>query len=274
MTPTTSTTTTTTTTTSTTIQLNDDQDDDDNSNNTDDLDSIDLDVPNSDNKVNNNIDGHSDVVNSEEERRHIDSDDHDEEDDEDDDELIDQKADIFISSLQISTPALYDNYGFMVEPDLIQTHLIYKDKVLLHEKQRKIAWMAYIETNPGSFQTLSLNLPPMSSVNTTYRLACAPKPLKAMIRKGVPAEFRSTVWMRCSGAYLRLKRNPDEYYNILEAYRGKTSVATKQIALDIDRTFPDHQYLNTKEHLDQLTNVLTAYSWRNRSYPIWTTFID
>ncbi|GAM18618.1 hypothetical protein SAMD00019534_017930 [Acytostelium subglobosum LB1] len=103
----------------------------------------------------------------------------------------------------------------------------------------------------------------MASINTTYRLKSPPEPLKEMIRRGVPAEFRSTVWMRCSGAYLRLASNPDEYYTILKVYNGKSSVATKQIKMDIRRTFPEHKYLNSPKYMEQLSNVLTAYSWRN-----------
>ncbi|EFA78750.1 hypothetical protein PPL_08211 [Heterostelium album PN500] len=186
--------------------------------------------------------------------------------DEEEMRTMDEKVDEFVS-LIIHEPhtglIIYDNYGFLVEQDMVQIHLIYKDKFVRQEKQRKQQWLDFIEANPGAFHLLSLSQSPMASATTTYRRSEPPKPLKDMIRRGVPTDFRSSVWLRCSGAYLRLAANPDEYYNILKVYHGKQSVATKQIAMDIDRTFPDHKYLNTQEHMETLSRVLTAYSWRN-----------
>eukprot|EP01133_Synstelium_polycarpum_P003621 gene3621-4149_t len=176
-----------------------------------------------------------------------------------------QVEDEFVS-LNIHEPhtgmIMYDNYGFLVDQDLIQAHIIYKDKYYKQERTRQSLWINYIEMNPTAFQQLTPVAPAQSS-SISHKHRSPPKPFKEMIRKGVPSEFRPIVWMRCSGAYTRLANNPDEYYNILKAYQGKKSIATKQIAMDIDRTFPDHKTLNTKEHMDKLSNVLTAYSWRN-----------
>lgn len=46
---------------------------------------------------------------------------------------------------------------------------------------------------------------------------------------------------------------------------GKTSVATKQIELDLMRTFPTHRdYSNPdSEHIQRLRRVLVAYSWHH-----------
>ncbi|EGG18758.1 hypothetical protein DFA_02497 [Cavenderia fasciculata] len=229
---------------------------------------------------------------------------------EEEEEELEQKED-FIIQVNFNEPhtglILYDNYGFLIDQELVQTHIIFKDKFSLLESQRKGLWLEHIESSPTAFQDLSLptnnnnnnnnqnnnqynnnininttnNNNNNNEINQTYttsssnnhtfisllyqsqRLKESPSPFKHMIRKGVPSDFRAIVWLRCSGGYSRLSKYPDEYYNILEQYKDKTSIATKQIAMDIDRTFPDHKYLNTQEHMEKLSNVLVAYSWRN-----------
>ncbi|KAF2074940.1 hypothetical protein CYY_003773 [Polysphondylium violaceum] len=168
---------------------------------------------------------------------------------------------------------MYDNYGFLVDQDQIQLHIIYKDKFQKEDIIRKNHWIAFLEKNPSALQLLGHPGSPMSNntvkpgdigepSNKTYRQNI-PKNFKDLMRKGIPSEYRSVIWLRSSGALARLSENPDEYYNILEKYKGKKSIATKQIQMDVDRTFPDHKFLNTKEKMESLTNVLVAYSWRN-----------
>eukprot|EP01132_Coremiostelium_polycephalum_P005921 gene5921-7371_t len=199
----------------------------------------------------------------------------DKDDKDDDNENNNKKEDEFVvinnNEFIDNGLIMYDSYGFLVDQDQIQKYIIYKDRFLREDNERKNMWVSYFERHPNSLQSLSV--PPVikshpivstfeQQQSRQYRQP-TPKVFKEMIRKGIHPEFRSIIWLRCSGAYTRLSENPDEYYNILKQYKDKKSIATKQILMDVDRTFPDHKFLNSPENMERLTNVLTAYSWRN-----------
>ncbi|KYQ91725.1 hypothetical protein DLAC_07507 [Tieghemostelium lacteum] len=197
---------------------------------------------------------------------------------------------VIINSEIHSGLVIYDNYGFLIEQEQIQLFLIYKDKIVKNDQVKKDNWINFFEKNPQALQSLFMPTPqPANSSNSSPIMAInnqvqqhthhyinennnvkiyrqrTPKIFKELIRSGIPTDYRSMIWLRTSGAFTRLLEAPDEYYGILEKYKDKESVATKQIAMDVERTFPDHKYLNTKEKMDGLSNVLIAYSWRNPS---------
>eukprot|EP00050_Salpingoeca_kvevrii_P002203 m.188605 g.188605 ORF g.188605 m.188605 type:complete len:286 (-) comp10558_c0_seq3:1648-2505(-) len=71
--------------------------------------------------------------------------------------------------------------------------------------------------------------------------------------------IRSMTWdvMRFKG--------PNYYSGLLQYKQGKESVATKQIELDLMRTFPTHRDFSSLDSpmISQLRNVLVAFSWHN-----------
>ncbi|XP_014254338.1 growth hormone-regulated TBC protein 1-like [Cimex lectularius] len=87
--------------------------------------------------------------------------------------------------------------------------------------------------------------------------------LKADIRKGIPIEFRETVWMIVSGAYDEREACGSNYYvELLESFHNPTVAET--IKTDLPRTFPDNIFFNvTNEHQQQLYRVLIAYGQHN-----------
>uniref|UniRef100_A0AAY4EW15 Rab-GAP TBC domain-containing protein n=1 Tax=Denticeps clupeoides TaxID=299321 RepID=A0AAY4EW15_9TELE len=90
--------------------------------------------------------------------------------------------------------------------------------------------------------------------------------VKRYVRKGVPNEHRTVVWMAASGAQEQLEKNPGYYRSLLDAQHDARLVDT--IRTDLHRTFPDNvQFRRTAEPCLQspLYNVLLAYGHHNKA---------
>ncbi|MBN3322713.1 GRT1A protein, partial [Atractosteus spatula] len=91
-------------------------------------------------------------------------------------------------------------------------------------------------------------------------------PVKRYVRKGIPNEHRSLIWMTASGAQEQMEKNPGYYRKLLEAEHDAKLVDT--IKTDLNRTFPDNiQFRKTAEPCLQhaLFNVLVAYGHHNKN---------
>eukprot|EP00051_Salpingoeca_urceolata_P029413 m.6731 g.6731 ORF g.6731 m.6731 type:complete len:893 (-) comp2717_c0_seq2:124-2802(-) len=89
-----------------------------------------------------------------------------------------------------------------------------------------------------------------------------------LIRGGIPAKFRKLVWCQIVEARVGQNRSfvGDDYYEKLLIHKqGKRSVHTKQIALDLPRTFPSNRYFQDEscKGVQKLGRILTAFSWFN-----------
>uniref|UniRef100_W5MUJ4 Growth hormone regulated TBC protein 1a n=2 Tax=Lepisosteus oculatus TaxID=7918 RepID=W5MUJ4_LEPOC len=90
--------------------------------------------------------------------------------------------------------------------------------------------------------------------------------VKRYVRKGIPNEHRSLIWMTASGAQEQMEKNPGYYRKLLEAEHDAKLVDT--IKTDLNRTFPDNiQFRKTAEPCLQhaLFNVLVAYGHHNKN---------
>ncbi|XP_033866728.1 growth hormone-regulated TBC protein 1-like isoform X2 [Acipenser ruthenus] len=90
--------------------------------------------------------------------------------------------------------------------------------------------------------------------------------VKRYVRKGIPNEHRSLIWMAASGAQAQLEQNPGYYRKLLEGERDPRLEDT--IKTDMHRTFPDNVHFrkNADPCLQQtLFNVLLAYGHHNRN---------
>ena len=90
--------------------------------------------------------------------------------------------------------------------------------------------------------------------------------LKKLLRGGIPKEQRGAVWMNLAQAVATTPRD-DAYMEQLWAKAGEGSVVTKdtkQLDLDIDRTFPGHPLFDSglggDEGMAKLRKVLVCYS--------------
>ncbi|XP_041844517.1 growth hormone-regulated TBC protein 1-A [Melanotaenia boesemani] len=88
--------------------------------------------------------------------------------------------------------------------------------------------------------------------------------LKRFVRKGIPNEHRTLIWMTASGAQDQLEKNPGYYQSMLAAQQDPKLIET--IRTDLNRTFPDNiQFRKTSSPCLQkaLYNVLLAYGHHN-----------
>lgn len=110
-----------------------------------------------------------------------------------------------------------------------------------------------------------------------YMMAQAGKPLvrsqelKAMIRSGVPHEYKEVVWKECSNFHIgadRDKLGPHYYKQLVSKSNSSThDPSAKQIELDLLRTLPNNRHYASVDSpgICKLRNVLLAYSWHNPS---------
>ncbi|XP_073419639.1 growth hormone-regulated TBC protein 1 isoform X1 [Dendrobates tinctorius] len=91
--------------------------------------------------------------------------------------------------------------------------------------------------------------------------------VKRYIRKGVPNEHRSHVWMMVSGAQAQMDVNPGYYHRVLLEGQNNTKLVDT-VVTDLNRTFPDNVKFRKSASpcLQQtLHNVLVAYGQHNSS---------
>lgn len=94
--------------------------------------------------------------------------------------------------------------------------------------------------------------------------------LKALIRTGIPPDFRSQIWKGCISYHVgteREERGPGYYEMLLETptTTGALDPAEKQIELDLLRTLPNNRHYETPDApgVNPLRRVLLAFSRRN-----------
>jgi len=91
----------------------------------------------------------------------------------------------------------------------------------------------------------------------------AEPPHRGRSKYGIPAEFRSEIWVQISGAQDKQSKEMLCYRHLVEQFVGQKSTATVQIEKDLGRTLPYEPHLQTEEGLSALRRVLCAYSWFN-----------
>ncbi|XP_033124012.1 TBC1 domain family member 2B-like isoform X2 [Anneissia japonica] len=92
--------------------------------------------------------------------------------------------------------------------------------------------------------------------------------LKALVRQGIPHEFRANVWKGCVDSFVKKDREKfglGYYMKLLDTKKYQRSPAAKQIELDLLRTLPTNKhYLNMdSDGIPKLRKVLLAYSVHN-----------
>ncbi|XP_063809187.1 growth hormone-regulated TBC protein 1 [Pseudophryne corroboree] len=91
--------------------------------------------------------------------------------------------------------------------------------------------------------------------------------VKRYIRKGIPNEHRSYVWMMVSGAQAKMELNPGYYRSALVDGQNNAKLVDA-VVTDLNRTFPDNVKFrkNASPCLQQtLYNVLVAFGHHNKA---------
>ncbi|XP_007902259.1 growth hormone-regulated TBC protein 1-A isoform X1 [Callorhinchus milii] len=89
--------------------------------------------------------------------------------------------------------------------------------------------------------------------------------VKRYIRKGIPNEHRSLIWMIVSGAQAQMEKNPGYFRKLLEGEQDPKLV--EAVKTDLNRTFPDNEYFRKNANpcfQRELFNVLVAYGNHNK----------
>lgn len=126
--------------------------------------------------------------------------------------------------------------------------LIFKypgDPRKLREKSKMKLWRDYFRQNGRNLTTLRY-----PSFNR-------------LVQVGLPSRLRGEIWELTSGSVLLRLQNPGEYRRILQEHKGKKSLATEEIAKDLNRSLPEYPAYQDKEGIETLRRVLTAYAWSN-----------
>ncbi|XP_038142634.1 TBC1 domain family member 2A isoform X1 [Cyprinodon tularosa] len=165
------------------------------------------------------------------------------------------------SVMKLSADREYDEYGFKIIPDYevedmkllakiqaleIRSHnLLQQDRV---ERPLLGRWAQYL------------------AGRSEYDLCPSPE-LKALLRGGVPREYRQRVWGWLVRARTRTIReqHPQRYQQLCEKSRTSTHPASRQIQLDLHRTLTTNQKFSSPSSpaLQQLRRILLAFSWQN-----------
>ncbi|XP_017297136.1 TBC1 domain family member 2A isoform X2 [Kryptolebias marmoratus] len=165
------------------------------------------------------------------------------------------------SVFKLSSNRDYDEYGFKVVPDYevedmkllakIQAleircfNLLHKDGV---EHPLLTRWAEYLAGRSDD------NL-------------CPSPELKALLRAGVPQEYRQRVWRWLVRTRTRTiwERHPQRYEELCEKSRTSPHPVSRQIQLDLHRTLTTNQNFCSPSSpaLQQLRRILLAFSWQN-----------
>lgn len=84
-----------------------------------------------------------------------------------------------------------------------------------------------------------------------------------LVQVGLPSRLRGEIWEITSGSVFLRLYNPGEYRRILKETHGRKSLATEEIAKDLNRSLPEYPAYQDKEGIETLRRVLTAYAWKN-----------
>ncbi|EFN58503.1 hypothetical protein CHLNCDRAFT_56888 [Chlorella variabilis] len=89
-----------------------------------------------------------------------------------------------------------------------------------------------------------------------------PDALKKLCRKGIPPDMRRQLWLQLSGAAQRRLKVPPHYYADA-ALQGASSPFAHQIELDVPRTFPNNEWVQSEAGQNAVRHVLLAAARHN-----------
>ena len=120
-------------------------------------------------------------------------------------------------------------------------------------------WTAFLAENPEAMLS-----------NRDSMSAPARAELQRLVRTvGIPASLRPLLWQTFCGAKTMMEERPGSYQRLQaslarEVHCSAIMAATAdQIDKDLQRTFPSHDFFESKEGTETLRRVLLAYSVRN-----------
>ncbi|CAE7666013.1 TBC1D9, partial [Symbiodinium microadriaticum] len=146
-----------------------------------------------------------------------------------------------------------DMYGFLRSAEYIELERESRLAIAPAIVKRDLAWVHYLKAIGGA-----VNLKPGGVFKPSYQL-------KMLVRRGVPAAYRSLVWKHISMSDQYRLRHPRSYYSDLvdRINEDLNAKVRDDIDKDLLRTFPDHDYFRSGCGLATLCRVLSAYALHN-----------
>jgi hypothetical protein len=130
-----------------------------------------------------------------------------------------------------------DMYGFIRSAEYLKDERIFMSHNMTTLSQRDRDWITFLKSIGGID-----NLKPFAHY-------CPSVKLKLMVRRGIPAAFRSLLWKQISLYNHFQSKFPKDYYSSLLVRLETQLCAAVQldIAKDVGRTFPDHEILHSEK---------------------------
>ncbi|XP_039669043.1 TBC1 domain family member 2A-like [Perca fluviatilis] len=156
----------------------------------------------------------------------------------------------------------HDEYGFKIVPD----YEVEDMKLLAKIQALEIRSHNLLHQQEGGERNLSARWARFLAGRPENELGPSPE-LKALLRGGVPPEYRQRVWRWLVWARTRTARDrhPQRYQQLCEKSRTSPHPASRQIQLDLHRTLTTNQHFSSPSSpaLQQLRRILLAFSWQN-----------
>ncbi|XP_037531598.1 TBC1 domain family member 2A [Nematolebias whitei] len=165
------------------------------------------------------------------------------------------------SNFKLSSDRVYDEYGFKVVPD----YEVEDMKLLAKIQALEIRCFNLLQQE-GVERPLLTRWAEYLAGRSDDNLCPSPE-LKALLRAGVPQEYRPKVWRWLVRTRTRTiwQRHPQRYEQLCEKSRTSPHPASRQIQLDLHRTLTTNQNFSSPSSpaLQQLQRILLAFSWQN-----------
>ncbi|XP_067454389.1 TBC1 domain family member 2A isoform X2 [Thunnus thynnus] len=165
------------------------------------------------------------------------------------------------SVIKLNTNRDHDEYGFKIIPD----YEVEDMKLLAKIQALEIRSHNLLHQEGGERPLLSRWAQYLAGRSDDD--LCPSPELKALLRGGVPREYRQRVWRWVVRARTRTmrERHPQRYQQLCEKSRTSPHPASRQIQLDLHRTLTTNQHFSSPSSpaLQQLQRILLAFSWQS-----------
>ena len=161
-----------------------------------------------------------------------------------------------VSSMRQDTSEC-DRYGFRIKADIDSAlHALTSTIPPVDENVIKAKWEQYFDARGDR------------EFSRDVKDYLPPDTLKNLVRGGIYHGFRKELWAEMIRDWTKAQQRfqgKNYFHRILEHKEQKMSTATKQIELDLARTFPTHKdFCDLEcEGIAKLRRVLVAFSWHN-----------
>jgi hypothetical protein len=153
-----------------------------------------------------------------------------------------------------------DVYGFLRSNGYLQKEQSIRIVKQRLTHKRDIEWSAFLKGVGGLKGLEQFQSGRLGSGHSHAEKSQLERTFLELLKRGIPVAFRGAVWQELAGVRARKRQFPTDYYQQL---LQRESAAAEDIAKDIDRTFPGHDFFESTEGQESLRRCLLAFSVHN-----------